>query len=129
MRKPAYLTLLYALGLSLILSACTATKPGPIVPGTLIPATMRTPPYPPQSLENEEVGSLTLMLRVDTKGKVTDVRLVKSSGFPRLDRSALKTVQAFRFTPATQGKKAIPFQYKQTIHFSLPTRHRGTQPS
>ena len=120
MNKPLFLC--YTLGLSLILPAYATPKPEPIIPGTLIPASAHKPAYPAQSIDEREEGSVTLKLMVDAQGTVTDVQLVKSSGFPRLDRSASKTAQTYRYTPASQGQKAVPFQHRQSFHFNIPIR-------
>ncbi|MBR6877350.1 MAG: energy transducer TonB, partial [Neisseriaceae bacterium] len=51
------------------------------------------PPYPQRSIENGEEGAVRLRVRVEANGRPSKVDLVKSSGYPALDRSALKTVR------------------------------------
>ncbi|MBP6861947.1 MAG: energy transducer TonB [Neisseriaceae bacterium] len=80
------------------------------------------PPYPPQSEEAEEEGSVGLRVRVEANGRASDVQLAKSSGYPRLDRSALRTVRGWRFTPATRGGEPIPYNYTFSVQFKLPRR-------
>jgi protein TonB len=50
---------------------------------------------------------------------VGDVRIKESSGFKRLDDTAMKAVKHWRYTPARRGDKAIEFWYLQPIEFSL----------
>ncbi|MBP6563591.1 MAG: energy transducer TonB, partial [Neisseriaceae bacterium] len=81
------------------------------------------PPYPTQSLEAEEEGSVGLRVKVEANGRPSNVELAKSSGYPRLDRSALKTVrEKYRFTPATQNGQPIPYTYTFSIRFNIPRR-------
>lgn len=80
------------------------------------------PPYPPQSLEAEEEGNVGLRVRVETNGRASDVQLAKTSGYPRLDRSAMKTVRGWRFSPATRGGEPIPYTYTFSVQFKLPRR-------
>lgn len=120
MKKTNLTACFYALACALILSACA--KPEPIIPGVLIQTSYRAPLYPMLSMDIEEDGIVQLRLHADTNGQITEVELVKSSGYPRLDRSAQKTAKNWRFTSAMQGKKAVPFQYKQNVTFTLPRR-------
>lgn len=78
------------------------------------------PPYPPLSIENRETGSVRLQVVVETDGRPSLVKLIKSSGYPRLDRSALKTVkEQYRFKPASRLGVPIKSNYTFTITFEL----------
>ena len=66
------------------------------------------PPYPPRSIENGEEGTVRLRVTVEANGRPSAVSLVKSSGYPALDRSALTTVREhYRFIPATIAGVAV----------------------
>lgn len=79
------------------------------------------PPYPQRSIENGEEGAVRLRVRVEANGRPSKVDLVKSSGYPALDRSALKTVrEQYRFTPATKMGVAVASDYVFSIKFELP---------
>ncbi|MDO5686851.1 MAG: TonB family protein [Neisseria sp.] len=81
------------------------------------------PPYPPLSLENGEQGSVGLRVVVEADGYPSSVEMVKSSGYPRLDRSALKTVrEKYRFTPATRLGMPVRSVYTFNIKFELQRR-------
>jgi protein TonB len=75
------------------------------------------PEYPPQSRRLGEQGSLVLQVMVDASGRVTDSKLVQSSGSQRLDQAALDGVKTnYRFFPGTVGGKPQPmwFTFKFT---------------
>ena len=79
------------------------------------------PPYPPRSIENGETGVVRLRVTVEANGRPSAVSLVKSSGYPALDRSALKTVrEQYRFIPATRAGVAVRSDYTFGIKFELP---------
>ena len=51
------------------------------------------PGYPRRSILNKESGESVVSLFISREGEVTDFRLVKSSGFWRLDLAALQFLQ------------------------------------
>ncbi|UTH76076.1 energy transducer TonB [Chromobacterium sp. IIBBL 290-4] len=77
------------------------------------------PPYPALSMEEGETGTVQLKVRVSAQGQALDVSLHHSSGFPRLDRSALATVRRWRFIPAKRGGEPIDYTFIVPIEFSL----------
>ena len=77
------------------------------------------PPYPALSMEAGESGKVLLSVHVTADGRAESVSVVRSSGFPRLDRSARETVQRWRFIPAKRGNEPIPYTYNVPIDFSL----------
>ena len=77
------------------------------------------PDYPEESLEAGEQGVVVVSVSVDANGKAVDVRVVKSSGSSRLDRSARQAVQRHRFKPATRDGIPIPYKYKFNVNFSI----------
>ena len=56
---------------------------------------------------------------VQADGTVGDIHLHQSSGFDRLDDSALRAVRQWRFKPARQFGKQIAMWYVQPITFNL----------
>jgi periplasmic protein TonB len=96
-------------------------KPTPIV-APRVDATRRSNPapvYPRGSLRRHEQGKVILEVLILADGSVGEVRIKQSSGFKRLDRSAMKAVKRWRYIPAQQGDKAIEYWYQQPIVFSL----------
>lgn len=77
------------------------------------------PPYPMLSRRLKEEGEVRLRVWVDAAGAPSRVALSRSSGFERLDRIALETVQRWRFTPARQGDQAIAAQVIVPVTFNL----------
>lgn len=77
------------------------------------------PPYPPVSRRMAEEGTVLLSVHIRADGQVDDVKLKRSSGFSRLDDSAIRTVKHWRYVPAKRNGQPIPYWYAQPIRFSL----------
>lgn len=77
------------------------------------------PPYPPVSRRMAEEGTVLLSVHIRTDGQVDEVKLKRSSGFSRLDDSAIRTVRKWRYVPAKRNGQPIPYWYTQPIRFSL----------
>ncbi len=77
------------------------------------------PPYPPASRRMAEEGTVLLSVHIRSDGQVDEVKLKRSSGFSRLDDSAIRTVRKWRYIPARRNGQAIPYWYIQPIRFSL----------
>jgi protein TonB len=71
------------------------------------------PKYPRASKRLGEQGDVVLGLRVDDAGFVVSVELRSSSGFRRLDQSAMGAALTWRFPSGT------PTEIKHTVHFVL----------
>ncbi|MBS1143136.1 MAG: TonB family protein [Proteobacteria bacterium] len=77
------------------------------------------PPYPPASRRLSEAGTVYLRVQVSAEGQAQKVELKSSSGFPRLDHSAMETVAQWRFVPAKRGSTAVTSWVVVPIVFSL----------
>lgn len=77
------------------------------------------PRYPPLSRRMGEEGRVLLRVHVAAGGTAKVVTLHKSSGFERLDRSALDTVKSWKFVPARQGDKPVDAWVIVPIQFNL----------
>lgn len=77
------------------------------------------PPYPGLSRRMGEEGEVQLRVHVDANGTAQQVEIYRSSGFPRLDQTALDTVRQWRFVPARQGEQTVPAWIIVPIRFSL----------
>jgi len=81
----------------------------------------REPEYPPASRRSGEEGSLILQVLVGADGRVTDSKLVQTSGFDRLDQAALEGVKGnYRFVPGTVDGKPAPMWF--TFRFTWKLR-------
>ncbi len=77
-------------------------------------------PLPSISTRLGESGKVMVRVQVGTDGKVLQVQLLKSSGFPRLDDNALATVVRWRFKPGMQGGIAVAMWMEQPVIYAAP---------
>lgn len=103
-----------------------APKPAPPAPPTPTPPRSAAylnnpkPPYPALSKRLGEEGTVRLNILVNPDGSVARLELERSSGHPRLDRSAMETVQAsWQFEPARQGGRPVAAWVIVPIQFTL----------
>jgi protein TonB len=96
-------------------------------------ATTRTPPstqgrgaritqpeYPPASRRAGEAGTVQLRCFVQESGKCTEVSVVKSSGFDKLDEAAVKEVQRnWKFVPGKEDGKPVAMWHTFAVTFKL----------
>lgn len=72
--------------------------------GVAVRTPLTQPQYPPRALRNGEEGTVDLAVLVLRDGRIAKVRVVRSSGYPRLDRAAVKEVgRKWRLLPARNG--------------------------
>lgn len=75
------------------------------------------PEYPARSIQRHESGQVAIQVVVDTAGRVHDARVISSSGFDRLDESALKAARRSTFHPYMEhgrpvfAKAVIPYRF------------------
>jgi len=55
-------------------------------------------------------GIAVVSLLVAEDGNVRDIKLVKSTGIPSLDQKMIEAAGKYKFLPASQGGKAVPFE-------------------
>jgi protein TonB len=78
------------------------------------------PPYNPVDIREGNEGSADVEVYVLPTGRVGDVRIVKSSGFPRLDQATVdEAKRKWRLTPATRDGEAVPQWYRLRVVFKL----------
>ncbi|MFV2029444.1 energy transducer TonB [Neisseria sp. S1] len=71
-----------------------------------------TPPYPDLARENGEYGTVVLSVLVAPDGKVSDVKVVKSSRSRILDNAARRAAQKGSFQPRGWTLYTIPISFK-----------------
>ncbi len=88
--------------------------PPPVVPvqytkdGMQLLANNCSDMYPSASRRLSEEGSVTLEVFVGVDGRVSDAKVVQSSGFPRLDEANVKCVKGIKaFVPQKVGNNAV----------------------
>jgi len=77
------------------------------------------PVYPLGARRRGEEGTVVLDVKVAADGRAAGVTLVRSSGFPELDRSAERAAAQARFNPATRGGRPVESAARLTLVFRL----------
>jgi protein TonB len=77
------------------------------------------PVYPPASRRAGEEGTVRLKVLVDTNGRASNVAVMQSSGFTRLDQAAMDAVRKWRFVAATDGTNKIQAYTQVAVTFKL----------
>lgn len=77
------------------------------------------PAYPPLARRMGEEGKVILRVSVNPQGTADSVEIRTSSGSPRLDEAAQKTVRNWKFIPAKRGETAIQSWVLVPIIFKL----------
>lgn len=75
--------------------------------------------YPRASRELGETGVVRLRVLIDEEGRPKTVQLVRSAGFPRLDKQAVQNMSVARFQPHTEGGEPRAVWVQAEIVFSL----------
>ena len=102
-------------------SAPAPEAPAPVTPPRTDAAHLNNPApqYPSLSRRLGEQGRVMLDVYILPDGSVGEIKLNKSSGFPRLDNAALQAVKNWKYVPAKRGNRPIAFWYVQPVSFVL----------
>jgi protein TonB len=83
-------------------------------------ARITQPEYPPASRRAGEEGTVTLAVLVLENGRAGEIKVAKSSGFPKLDEAAVKEVQRnWRFVPGKEDGKPVSMWHTFAVTFRL----------
>jgi protein TonB len=83
-------------------------------------ARITQPEYPPSSRRAGEEGTVQLSVLVLENGRAGEVKVAKSSGFPKLDEAAIKEVQRnWRFVPGKEDGKPTSMWHTFAVTFRL----------
>jgi periplasmic protein TonB len=94
--------------------------PAPYAYGPPVPDSANRPPaYPLAARRAGKQGTVTLGVELAGDGRVTTVRIEKSSGFPALDDEAARAIREWRFKPARVGPDTVPSQVSVPVRFIL----------
>ncbi len=77
------------------------------------------PEYPRLSRVRGEEGTVVLEVEVRPDGTPAAIRVVRSSGYRRLDRAAVEGMRKARFSPATRGGRPTGDTIRVAITFDL----------
>jgi len=77
------------------------------------------PAYPGTLKAQGIEADVPVMVSLDATGAVIDVKILKSSGYRELDRSAREAALAEEFTPALKNGVPVPYRLSFTYRFRL----------
>lgn len=77
------------------------------------------PFYPPQEIRLGHEGTVVLALHILADGRVGDVRVAQTSGYPKLDESALREAKKWRFVPGTRDGAPFAMWKQMPVTFRL----------
>jgi protein TonB len=103
-----------------VVPSATPVEAPPVVIPPRVDASYRgnpKPRYPPASERLGEKGTVLLNIYVKEDGSVGEIELKKSSGYSRLDQSAMTTVKQWKLVPARRGNEPIAMWYLLPIKF------------
>jgi len=81
------------------------------------------PPYPPTDRREGNQGSVDVEIYVLANGRVGDARIVKSSGFERLDQVTLEEARrSWRMLPAMRDGEPFAQWHRLRVVFKLKTQ-------
>ena len=109
--------------------AAETAQPAPAPPAARFEAPTVDADYAPNedvfrppaiSVRLGEYGTVLLRVTVGVNGQATEVEVVKSSGYPRLDNAAVQGARRLKFRSATRGGAAVEASYQLPVKYSEP---------
>lgn len=103
------------------LTAQDATQMNSAITKPVAASYLNNPPprYPEKARLRRQQGTVLLDVCVKIDGKPRDVRIIKSSGYDLLDKTALQTVELWQFLPARRGNKHVEAHVEVPIIFQI----------
>lgn len=85
------------------------------------PVYQKNPPpeYPRLARRRGYEGAVIMEVLVTRQGRVEDLRLFRSSGYPILDRAAMAAVKGWVFEPGRRGEERVEMWVKVPVRFRL----------
>jgi len=104
-----------------VAQAAVAPEPPPIILPRFNADYLQNPApaYPPLARRMHEQGKVLIRVLVSVDGMPEKIELKASSGYPRLDQSALETIRNWKFVPARQGDQKVTAWVIVPITFTL----------
>ncbi len=87
--------------------------------GNMALPTKQTTPEFPLRMRGVAIDEVIVSLTVEADGSVTKIKILKHS-HPEFDRAVLEAVKTWRFTPATEGGKAVAMILEYGVRFDIP---------
>ncbi|HKM38589.1 MAG TPA: TonB family protein [Thiopseudomonas sp.] len=82
-------------------------------------STPAAPVYPAQARRRQQQGTVWLDVRLDARGQLLELQLLRSSGVQSLDEAALAAVKKWQFLPEQQGGIGVPSRVHIPIEFAF----------
>ena len=95
------------------------TPAPPAPPAERVAASLRAeakPEYPPELIEDDIEGSVSVKILVAADGSVESVQLTSSSGYTAMERAAIAAGYRFQFNPGDNGRGGV---WTKTFRFRL----------
>jgi periplasmic protein TonB len=104
-----------------VVAGAQAPADGPVTAPDFTAAFLGNHParYPPEAAREHEEGTVLVRVRVNAAGRLERAEIRRSSGFRRLDESALATVREWAFIPAKRAGQPIPYSLVIPIQYRL----------
>ena len=80
------------------------------------------PEYPFEARRTHQEGEGRFRLYIDRSGRVTDIKVLQSTGHALLDAAAIKAFRSFQARPGTRRETDVPISFKLTSRGDLPPR-------
>jgi protein TonB len=77
------------------------------------------PAYPAEARARRQQGVVIMSVDISAAGRVVDAHVMRTSGFPLLDRAALAAVRSWVFAPASRGGVDVAADVEIPVRFSL----------
>ncbi len=123
------LTALLFLGMSAPYASAQAGQAEPVkASGDVQPPKLLksvSPVYPEEARKKRLEGTVILEVKTDVKGKVTDVKVLRS--IPALDQAAIDAVKQWVYEPKIIGGKPVPIVFTVTVRFVLDKKEKGPE--
>ncbi|MBW2623248.1 MAG: energy transducer TonB [Deltaproteobacteria bacterium] len=87
------------------------------VPGRILGSVR--PTYPRYSRRHNQEGTVVLKVEISSKGEQINITVISSSGYFRLDREAIRTLERASFAPARLGGREVASTKQITVTFKL----------
>jgi protein TonB len=97
----------------------TDPAPPPLVDAIPVYRENPTPRYPRMAKRRGYEGTVLLEVLVNREGKVKELRIFHSSGYPVLDKAALSAVKKWVFESGKRGDESIEMWVKIPVRFQL----------
>lgn len=102
-----------------------STRPAqPVIIEPSIPTSgLSEPIYPASEIRAQHTGTVLLSLEILPSGRVGATRLVQSSGYAKLDQSALREARKWRFVPGSRDGVPVVRWKQVPVKFELHDRN------